>query len=327
MIPVVTPGIEIWPRKQVWFKFNIYYCSHYLYLIFSHVCVHPQTSAAQAERDREESAAEERREAAAWAIGAKCDKKAMNAMERDRKLQLKAERCVLFRHSSLHFPFHPFYLDGIFTIIIISREAIIAEEELEFAGVNKRGFTSAKKKKGKKDDVDMLQAALKTQVKTKAQLKMEEKIKKAEDRKSREEEARKRKQEIMESEEKYRMEQAKLGICVDHTDDLLTHSKENNFLEELEDTMDRVNSDSVNDLGNVETIFVSGLDSALEAFKEGKPAVEPHPEKRRNALYKAFEEEMMPALKVEYPGLRRTQYLEKINALWQKSEQNPDNVR
>ena len=203
----------------------------------------------------------------------------------------------------------------------------MAQEELEFAGMNKRGFTSAKKKKGKKDDVDMLQAALKTQVKTKAQLKMEAKMKEAEDRRRREEEARKRKHEIMESEEKYRMEQAKLGICVDHTDDLLTHSKEDNFLEELEDTMDRVNSDSVNDLGNVETIFVSGLDSALEAFKEGKPAVEPHPEKRRNALCKAFEEEMMPALKVEYPGLRRTQYLERINALWQKSEQNPDNVR
>ena len=100
-------------------------------------------------------------------------------MERDRKLQLKAERYVLFRHSSLQFPFHPFYLAGLFNIIIISRDAIMAQEELEFAGMNKRGFTSAKKKKGKKDDVDMLQAALKTQVKTKAQLKMEAKIKEA----------------------------------------------------------------------------------------------------------------------------------------------------
>ena len=60
-------------------------------------------------------------------------------------------------------------------------------------------------------------------------------------------------------------------------------------------------------------------------FIEGNHIQEPWIE--RLPMYKAFEEEMMLALKVEYPGLRRTQYLERINALWQKSEQNPDNVR
>ena len=82
--------------------------------INSTMCIHPHfdtnkhtTVAAQAEIEREAAAAEERREAASWAIGVKCDKKALEASERDRKLKLKAERfnscllhCILYPTTS-----------------------------------------------------------------------------------------------------------------------------------------------------------------------------------------------------------------------------------
>ena len=78
--------------------------------------------------------------------------------------------------------------------------------------------------------------------------------------------------------------------------------------------------------GVVEAVFASGIDDALEALNPEKPAIDLHPEKRRNALYKAFEEQMLSTLRTEQPGLRRTQYLERVHALWLKSEQNPDNA-
>jgi membrane protein involved in colicin uptake len=43
------------------------------------------------------------------------------------------------------------------------------------------------------------------------------------------------------------------------------------------------------------------------------------------ALYNAFEARMMPIVKDEHPGLRLSQYKEKIFALWKKSPENPAN--
>ena len=120
----------------------------------------------------------------------------------------------------------------------------------------------------------------------------------------------------------------KLGICIDHADDLVTHSKEDNVFEELEDNVDEMNGKIVatNGHGIVETVFATGIDDALDALKTEKPSLDPHPEKRRNALWKAFEERMLPILRVEQPGMRRSQYIERVKVLWQKSEENPDNA-
>lgn len=41
------------------------------------------------------------------------------------------------------------------------------------------------------------------------------------------------------------------------------------------------------------------------------------------ALYKAFHERMLPVVKDENPGLRHTQYDEKIMKLWKRSPENP----
>ena len=68
----------------------------------------------------------------------------------------------------------------------------------------------------------------------------------------------------------------------------------------------------------------SGLDSALNAMSV-TGGDDRHPEKRMKAAYKAFEENMMPEMKGQYPGLKRQQYLDKIFAAWKKSPKNPKN--
>jgi len=70
-------------------------------------------------------------------------------------------------------------------------------------------------------------------------------------------------------------------------------------------------------------VDASGVDAALSALSvKGE---EEHPEKRMKALHKAFEERMLPEMKEEYPGLKRSQYMEKIFAIWKKSPENPMN--
>ena len=39
----------------------------------------------------------------------------------------------------------------------------------------------------------------------------------------------------------------------------------------------------------------------------------------------AFEEREMPGIKADYPGLKLSQYKEKIFNMWLKSPENPDN--
>ncbi|KAF4682201.1 hypothetical protein FOZ60_010956 [Perkinsus olseni] len=74
----------------------------------------------------------------------------------------------------------------------------------------------------------------------------------------------------------------------------------------------------------VEVVSGSGIDSALGALGgEAAGGEDRHPEKRAKALYAAFEERRMAEIKDEYPGLKRSQYKEKIFKEWQKSPENP----
>jgi hypothetical protein len=41
----------------------------------------------------------------------------------------------------------------------------------------------------------------------------------------------------------------------------------------------------------------------------------------------AFEERMLPEVKADYPGLKLSQYKEKIFDIWKKSPENPLNQR
>jgi hypothetical protein len=71
-------------------------------------------------------------------------------------------------------------------------------------------------------------------------------------------------------------------------------------------------------------ISATGIESALSATNI---ADDIHPEKRKKALHKAFEERMMPEVKQDYPGLKKSQYQDKIFGMWQKSAENPMNWR
>lgn len=68
----------------------------------------------------------------------------------------------------------------------------------------------------------------------------------------------------------------------------------------------------------------SGIDAALGSLSMGKHE-DKNPEKRMKALHMAFQDRMMPEMKSDYPGLRMSQYKEKIFALWKKSPENPKN--
>jgi len=69
----------------------------------------------------------------------------------------------------------------------------------------------------------------------------------------------------------------------------------------------------------------SGIDAALGTLSLGDMKNDEHPEKRMKAMHKAFTERMMPEMKNDYPGLKMSQYKEKIFQLWKKSPENPLN--
>lgn len=52
---------------------------------------------------------------------------------------------------------------------------------------------------------------------------------------------------------------------------------------------------------------------------------EKHPEKRAKAAYKAFEAVKLPELKQDHPGLKLSQYKERLRDMWRKSPDNPLN--
>jgi hypothetical protein len=76
--------------------------------------------------------------------------------------------------------------------------------------------------------------------------------------------------------------------------------------------------------GNVQAMeeTLSGLDGALQTLNISVPGGDV---KSQRALHLAFEEKMLPIVKDEYPGLRLSQYKEKIFTLWKKSPENPQN--
>lgn len=231
--------------------------------------------------DAAESAKQEAAEAATWEIGAKKDKNAAKQAEQDEKLRKKAETA-----------------------------ALLAEEETVFASIPKKKTV---KKKGK-DDFDMLNAALSSQPKSKAQKEKEAKAKALEEKKKQEKAKEDARAAQKKADEAYRLEQARRGIIVDHSDDLLLHSKDRNQIDES--TITETGATAVN---------VTGIESALDALSTGDDLPDGHPEKRRKALYNAYLERQLPIMKEEHPGLRLNQYKERIFELWQKSPENPVN--
>jgi hypothetical protein len=67
----------------------------------------------------------------------------------------------------------------------------------------------------------------------------------------------------------------------------------------------------------------SGIDAALSVLSVGGDGVTL---RSARASYGEFEERMLPVVKEEYPGLRLTQYKEKVWQLWKRSPENPANL-
>lgn len=78
------------------------------------------------------------------------------------------------------------------------------------------------------------------------------------------------------------------------------------------------------------TLNASGIDNALDALAissggANKSDIERHPERRYKAAHVAYEEQRLPEIRKEQPGLRLQQYKELIHKEFEKSDQNPFN--
>lgn len=76
-------------------------------------------------------------------------------------------------------------------------------------------------------------------------------------------------------------------------------------------------------LQRMEDNATSGIDAALSHLNVSGSGGDEI--KSPKALYNQFEARMLPVVKEEYPGLRLTQYKEKVWNLWKKSPENPAN--
>jgi murein L,D-transpeptidase YcbB/YkuD len=174
------------------------------------------------------------------------------------------------------------------------KEALQAAEEEELGqGGTKKATTGPKKKKGKpKSDLDMLEDAL---------------------QKSGEKKFKKTKEDLLAKKAKAAETTSKEPVALDPL---------------LANTQSMIGSLDGDDEGmgrNANKARMeadaSGIDAALDTMKIKTPGGATS----SKALYNEFEERMLPEVKDDYPGLRLTQYKEKVWNLWKKSADNPAN--
>jgi len=92
--------------------------------------------------------------------------------------------------------------------------------------------------------------------------------------------------------------------------------------EEYDELVSRPNLNHETDVIQAKSVeeAISGLQDV--GLAEQAP-VDAHPERRLRAAYLAFEEEQLPLMKVEMPGLTLKQYKDKLWKQFKKSPQNP----
>ena len=102
---------------------------------------------------------------------------------------------------------------------------------------------------------------------------------------------------------------------MDHGDDMMTPIKNRNL----------------NELETDEDVFVEdvrGIDEALGVFSfadggAGSPI--PTGSINKKAAYNKFCSDLLPKMKAELPGLKLSQYQERLGDAWKKSSENPEN--
>ena len=133
-------------------------------------------------------------------------------------------------------------------------------------------------------------------------------------------EKKRRQQKVAELEAKQKAEQAAKDRAAAKEQEALS-------MDPLLQNTDKMLEGAVGRLGNVQAMEETmnsgtGLAGAMQSLSISVPGSEI---KSQKALYMAFEEKMLPIVKQEYPGLRLSQYKEKVFALWKKSPENPQN--
>lgn len=85
--------------------------------------------------------------------------------------------------------------------------------------------------------------------------------------------------------------------------------------------------DLVENLNRVvlDSTVAATVDEAIAVLNDGKTDEDKHPEKRMKAAYKAYEENNLPRIKSENPGLKLSQMKQIIFKEWQRSPENPLN--
>ena len=189
-----------------------------------------------------------------------------------------------------------------------------AEEEAMGSGGKVKTVTGMKKKQQKKkkggNDFSLLEESLVSaaEKKSKAAKRSERLKKEAEERKNRELALKKS------------QDQAKVDPLLANTNAMIGVT--NN------ESLDDVGSGRQANILRGQANEASGIEGAIKALSvNGKGEEDQHPEKRMKAQHKAFEERMMPQMKEDYPGLKMSQYKDKIFQLWKKSPENPMNQR
>jgi hypothetical protein len=196
------------------------------------------------------------------------------------------------------------------------KEAMLEAEEEESgnikvkksvgAGMNAK---KAKGKKGKQDDFSLLEDSLVS----------------AADKKSKA--AKKTAQLKKERAAKEALAKKPQSTTNDNEDPLLTNTEDmlRGAAAYVDDSGEVVVGSKANKAMGSGDVVGSGLNAALGQISVGASQNDIHPEKRSKALHMAFQERMMPEMKSDYPGLKKSQYQERIFKLWQKSPENPMN--
>lgn len=180
------------------------------------------------------------------------------------------------------------------------KEALLAAEEANNVGGKAKKVPTLSKKNAKKgNDLSLLENALVSGAEKKQKAKKEAERLKAQ-RLQEEEQRRKEAQELAEA-----------------TKDPLLANTEDMIRGTTDDLVGRAANKALD-----EDNAVSGIDGALQGLGISVDGTKGPSNK---ALYKAFEERMMTQMKEDYPGLKLSQYKDKIFQAWKKSPENPAN--
>jgi hypothetical protein len=174
------------------------------------------------------------------------------------------------------------------------KAALLAEEEAN-AGSSSLRKAPVNKKKGPKTDLALLEGALQSAADKKVKLKR------------------------LDLQRKQEQGMEKLTELVPAMDPLLANTEKMIGLMD-----DELVGRQANRAKMEEDIGASGIDAALASLSVAGAGGNA-PSKSSKTLYNEFEERMLPVVKAEFPGLRLSQYKEKIWQLWKKSPENPAN--